>query len=142
MDDEQRFIPQAKEAASKQQVLFHLPFHPQLPPSAEIQHLWHHHVSAPPGKPQLHQLCNAEGLHIPVSQLIVAHCQDPNLGTILSYRKLCQRKGPKVSSYLGTFRGEKGPFIFGNFKQLADCLRHLLALPEVSKSKRTHSVSK
>ncbi len=103
-NDEQHFIAQTKEAASKQQVFFHLPFHPQLLLLAKIQCLWCQHVSAPPGKPQLHQLCNAEGFYIPVHQLIVAYPRDLNLGNVLSYRKLCQRKGPKVSSYLCNFR--------------------------------------
>jgi hypothetical protein len=55
-DDKQCFIAQAKEAALQQQIFFHLPFHPQLPPSAEIQRLWHQHISALPGQPPLHQL--------------------------------------------------------------------------------------
>jgi hypothetical protein len=47
MDDEQRFIAKEKKDASKQWVFFHLPFHPQLPPSAEIQHIWRNNVPSP-----------------------------------------------------------------------------------------------
>ena len=99
-DEERRFIAQTTEEASQQRLFFHLPFHPQLPPSAEIQRLWRQHISTPPGEPALHHLKNAEGYPIPVKQLIVAYRRDLNLGNVLSYRRLCQRKGPKVLSYL------------------------------------------
>jgi hypothetical protein len=99
-DEEWHFIAQTKEEPSQQRLFFHLPFHPQLPPSAEIQRLWRQHISAPPSEPALHQLKNAEEYPIPVKQLIVAYRRDLNLGNILSYRRLCQHKGPKVSSYL------------------------------------------
>jgi hypothetical protein len=106
MDDEQRFIAKEKKDASKQRVFFHLPFHPQLPPSAEIQCIWHSNVSFPRGEPMLHHLKNHEGHCIPMKQMIVAYCRDLNLGNLLSYRKLCQRKGPKVSLYWNTSRDD------------------------------------
>lgn len=108
MDDEQCFIAQAKEAASKQRVFSLLPHHPQLPlpPSAEVQRLWCQNFSTPPGEPQLHQLCNAEGVHIPVRQFIVTYRHDLNLDNICLHRKPCQCKGPKVLSYVSTSTGK------------------------------------
>jgi hypothetical protein len=85
MDDQQRFIAQAKEAALQQQIFFHLPFHPQLPPSAEIQRLWCQHISAPPGQPPLHQPQNAEGYPFPVKQLVIAYRRDLSLGNVFTY---------------------------------------------------------
>ncbi len=99
-DEEKRFIAQAKEEALQQGLFFHLPFHPQLPPSAEIQRLWRQHISTPLGELALHQLKKVGGYPIPVKQLTVAYRRDLNLGNVLAYRRLCQRKGPKVSSYL------------------------------------------
>lgn len=108
MDDEQCFIAQAKEAASKQRVSSHLPHHPQLPlpPSAEVQRLWCQNFSTPPVEPQLHQLRNAEGVHIPVRQFIVTYRHDLNLDNICSYRNPCQCKGPKVLSHVSTSTGK------------------------------------
>jgi hypothetical protein len=60
-DDEQRFITKEKKGASKQRVFFHLPFHPQPPPSAKIQHIWHNNVSSPLGEPMLHHLKKSQG---------------------------------------------------------------------------------
>jgi hypothetical protein len=48
-DDKQCFIAKEKKDASKQWVLFHLPFHPQLPPSAKIQRIWRNNVLSPQG---------------------------------------------------------------------------------------------
>ena len=104
-DDEQCFITQAKETASQQRV-FHLPFHPHSPAVCQDPTPRCQHVSEPSGKPPLHQLCNAEVVHIPVRQLIAAYHQHFYLHNVLSYRKLCQCKGLKVSSYLSNSRGK------------------------------------
>ena len=98
-DDKQCFITQAKETASKQRVFFHLPFHPQLRPLLRSNASG---ASMSPNHQENHRF------HIPVRQLIVAYRQYLNLhnDNVLSYRKLRQCKGPKVSSYLSNSRGK------------------------------------
>ena len=48
------------------------------------------------------ELKNQEGRKIPLEKLTVCYSTHPNLGSLLSYRKICKRTGLKVSSYLET----------------------------------------
>ena len=84
---------------SRNKFFYHVPYHRNNPPSSEIQHYWRTHVSSPPNKRPLHFL-HANGARLPPHRMIVCYSRAPNLGNKLSYRKICQRKGPKVSSYL------------------------------------------
>lgn len=88
-----------KRTQAKTQVFYHLPYHHDNPPSSKIQRLWRQHVSQPTSKVPLHCL-NVNGTHLPIRRMIVCYSRAPNLGNKLSYRKICQRKGLKVSSYL------------------------------------------
>ena len=83
-----------KKKEARRNVYYHLPFHPQNPPSSEIQRQWRRHVWSPP------QSCWRFDQLAPISRMIVCYHRPPNLGNLLSYRKLCKRKGLKVSSYL------------------------------------------
>ena len=88
-----------KEAAARR-VYFHVPYHPNNPPAADIQRLWQLHVADPPGQKPLNQMTNLKEAEVPVDQLVIANHRAPNLGNLLSYRKIAQRNGPKVSSFL------------------------------------------
>jgi hypothetical protein len=89
-----------KEAAAQRRVFLHLPYHPAQPSSREIQHIWHDTVFHPPGSKPLNHLEAENGCLIPIDKLVIAYSRAPNLGNLFSYRKICKRKGPKVSSFL------------------------------------------
>ena len=85
-----------------QRVFLHLPYHPTNPSSKTIQKLWHKLAASPMGQPPFHHLTNDQGYVIPINRLMIAwHCP-PNLGNLLSYRKLSKCTGLKVSSYIKT----------------------------------------
>ena len=95
-----KHLQNKKEEESRQRVFYHLPYHPDNPPSSTIQRLWRKHVSHPIGQIPLNYLKNHEGYPVPIKQLTVCYSRAPNLGNLLSYRKIDKRKGPKVSSLL------------------------------------------
>jgi hypothetical protein len=82
-----------KEAANRQRVFLHLPYHPANPSSKAIQKLWARRVAMPPGQLPLNQLTNEQGYSIPIEQLTIAWHRSPNLSSLLSYRKLHNRTG-------------------------------------------------
>ena len=86
--------------AAKRRVYLHLPYHPANPSSKELQSLWHRTVFNPEDKPPLNQIKNNLGARLPVDRMVIAYSRAPNIGNLLSYRKICKRSGPKVSSYL------------------------------------------
>jgi len=86
--------------SSKRRVFFHLPYHPNNPPSSKIQKLWRDIVFEPRGKTPLNLLTNLGGHPIPIDQLTICYSRAPNLGNLLSYRKIGSRKGSKVSSFI------------------------------------------
>ena len=91
-------LTKKKEEAAKSQVNFHLPFHPSHPTSA-IKQAWKSLVWSPPNKTPLNQL-TVGGHAIPVKRFVLCHHRSPNIGNMLSYRKIDKRLGPKVSHYL------------------------------------------
>ena len=70
------------------QLFFHLPFHPSNPNSAAIQKIWRENIASPLEKPELKDLKNHWGHKIDISKLTVAYSRGPNLGNLLSCRKL------------------------------------------------------
>ena len=89
-----------KETAHRRQIFLHLPYHPSNPSSKTIQKMWMKQVANPPNQPPLHCLTNKKGYNIPIKQLTIAwHCP-PNLGNLLSYRKLNNRTGLKVLAFI------------------------------------------
>ena len=94
------YLKKKKASAAKRQVFYHLPYHPNNPTSATLQKLWRDHVFSPLAKTQLNHLANAGGHQVPIDRMIVCYSRAPNFGNQFSYRKICKRKGPKVSSYL------------------------------------------
>jgi hypothetical protein len=69
-------------------VFFHLPFHPSNPNSAAIQRIWRENIASPLEKPELKDLKNHWGHKIAISKLTVAYSRGPNLGNLLSCRKM------------------------------------------------------
>jgi hypothetical protein len=91
-----------KETAHHRRVFLHLLYHPSNPTSKTIQKLWAERVANPPDQPPLRCLTNAKGYNIPIEQLTIAWHRPPNLGNLLSYRRLNNRAGLKVSSFIKT----------------------------------------
>ena len=73
---------------SDKSVCLHLRYHPANPPSHTIQALWRRHVLTPLGETPLFDLKNRAGFSVDVRRLIIAYSRAPNLGNILSCRKI------------------------------------------------------
>ena len=91
-----------KETSNRRRVFLHLPYHPANPSSKTIQNLWTRRIAHPPGQPAFSSLTNETGYNIPIERLTIAWHRPPNLGNLLSYRKLHNRTGLKVSSFIKT----------------------------------------
>ena len=89
----------SKESTSSDKVFFHLEFHPENPPSRDIQSLWREHVSHPPGAAPLNTLKNLNKCEVGFSKLVVAYSRPPNLRNRFSVRDIHGR-GKLVSDYL------------------------------------------
>ena len=85
---------------SNRKLTFQLRYHPNDPPAHLIQKLARECLFHPTGKPRLNQLNNLEGGAIPLDGMVIAYSRSYNISNLLSYRKICNRPGPKVSSYL------------------------------------------
>ena len=83
----------------KERVYLNLPYDPDNPSSKVIHSLWRSHVSSPSGELPLNNMTNNVGVEIEVDQLTIAYHRKPNLGNLLSYRKIAKRAGSKVSSF-------------------------------------------
>ena len=81
-------------------MFYKLKFHPGDPDSVLIQRLWRSCVLQPPGKPHLSKLRNQFGDFVKIDRLCIAYSRHLNIGNLLSYRKICNRPGPKVSSFI------------------------------------------
>ena len=84
---------------SKRQVYFHLQFHPEDPPSRDLQRLWRDFVSHPAGERPLSELKNQRDEIVGFSRLIVAYSRPLNLRNRFSVRDIHSR-GRAVSEYL------------------------------------------
>ncbi len=84
-------------------MFLHLPYHPANPSSKSIQKLWHDVVATLKGQTPLHCLTNQQGYDIPIERLAIAWHSLPNLGNLLSYRKLENCTGLKVLSFIKTW---------------------------------------
>ena len=89
----------AKKEESHRQVRFHLEFHPQDPPSREIQHLWRSEIAHPYNETPLRELENCEHVPMGFDRLIVAYSRPLNLRNLFSVRDISE-KGSAVSTYL------------------------------------------
>lgn len=78
----------ARSSLDHTSVFLHLRYHPSNPSSQVIQELWRRHVLTPMDKTPLHLLRNRAGYPTEIKRLIVAYSRAPNLGNILSCRKV------------------------------------------------------
>ena len=90
---------EAKLQQAKRRVYFHMDYHPQGPRACDVQRLFESAVLNPPNKLPFNKLGPGE-TDIPVDTMIVAHHRTLNLDNLFSYRKICKRDGPSVSSFL------------------------------------------
>jgi hypothetical protein len=65
-----------------------------------IQSLWRNYIAALPNKIPLSEIVGHNGFACGIDRLIVVHHRPPNLGNLLSYRKLKPNYDPPVLSYL------------------------------------------
>ncbi len=69
-------------------VFFHLKYHPANPPASMIQRMWRSHVLTPHRATPLYHLRNKDGCRVNIRKLTIAYNRAPNLGNLLSCRKL------------------------------------------------------
>jgi hypothetical protein len=98
--DEYRLQIKTKLNETSHKIFFHLKYHPSDPKSSEMQKLWRSSIFQPDGKPALNQLDNYNLERVTVNKLVICYSRHHNIGNLLSYRKICKRKGLKVSSFL------------------------------------------
>jgi hypothetical protein len=79
---------------------FHIEYHLMNMPARKMQSLWRNYIAAPPKKIPLSDIVGPSGATCGINGLIVAHQRPPNLGNLLSYRKLKPNSGHHISSYL------------------------------------------
>ena len=80
------------------EIFFHLKYNPSDPKSSEIQKLWRSSIFQLDGKPAFNQLKNCDLERVTVNKLVVCYSRHHNIENILSYCKICKRKGLNVSS--------------------------------------------
>ena len=66
--------------ASRRRVCLHLPFHPDNPPSRQLQHLWRKLVAHPLGKRPLNRIKANLGESVPIDQMIICYSRAHNIG--------------------------------------------------------------
>ena len=83
-----------------QSVILHLPFHPNDPPSYQIQRAWSQFVAKPEYKMPLWDMRNPKTKgKCNIRRLIIAYHRPMNLGNMLSHRNLSDLPGPPVSFF-------------------------------------------
>jgi len=97
---QREYLKTRKAEESKHRVFLHLPFHPNDPSSKQLQKVWRETMASPPGQIPLDRIKTRFGDLMPVSRMTVSYRRSLNLGNLLSYRKICSRSGPKVSSFI------------------------------------------
>jgi hypothetical protein len=90
--------PPAPDAEADRLWLFKVRYHPQDPPSSALHQAWESTVANPRLSKPLHRI---DVNYKPIGQrrFLVCYKRPPNLGNLLSYRKL-KPTGPPVSSFL------------------------------------------
>ncbi|KAL7502226.1 hypothetical protein ACHAXN_000240, partial [Cyclotella atomus] len=97
-EDRER-LSKLKSIDSQNQVYFHLQFHPEDPPSRDIQRIWQEHVSHPKNETPLSLCKNLDDERVGFSKLVVAYSRPLNLKNRFSVRDIHSRGRP-VSEYL------------------------------------------
>jgi hypothetical protein len=97
-EDRER-LSKLKSIDSQNQVYFHLQFHPEDPPSRDIQRIWQEHVSHPKNETPLSLCKNLDDERVGFSKLVVAYSRPLNLKNRFSVCDIHSRGRP-VSEYL------------------------------------------
>jgi hypothetical protein len=98
-DEDKERLCKLKKIASNKQIYFHLQYHPEDPPSRDIQKIWKEHVSHPADDAPLHHCYNLDKQRVGFSKLVVAYSRPLNLKNRFSVRDIHSRGRP-VSEYL------------------------------------------
>ena len=77
-----------QDKSDNDMLFFHLPVHPSNPSSSHIQKQWRDIIATLKGANTLATLKNYTGHRIPISKLTIAYSRPPNLGNLLSCRKV------------------------------------------------------
>ena len=82
-------------------VIFHLPYHPNDPPSHQIQQAWRQTVASPKYHMPLPDMRNPKSKEkCNIQRMIIAYRRPMNIGNLLSHRNLdTNSTAPPVSSY-------------------------------------------
>ena len=107
IDNSRNYIDPNIPAATKEHIpnlFLHLRYHPQDPAPPALQKAWRDTMALPPHSPPLAAIpvrSQDTSGHVPfgIDRLIVSYHRPPNLGNMLSYRKLSNDTGPPVSSF-------------------------------------------
>ena len=75
----------------QESIFFHLRYHPNDPPSPAIQDVFRTNVLSPDYCHHLNDVRNHSKIKIGLKRLVVAYSRAPNLGNLLTYRKLTTR---------------------------------------------------
>ena len=87
-----------QKAPSGRRIAFHLKYHPADPPSRVTQQLFKDCIFEPAGEKILTQLISFDDRHTPTDGIVLAYSRPLNISNLLSYRKIHNRPGSKVSS--------------------------------------------
>lgn len=96
---DRKLLPPTTDPDKSRLWLFKVRYHPQDPPSTAIRKAWEDTIANPPlSKPLEHFDFAYKALGH--RRFLVCYTRPPNLGNLLSYRKLKPNTGPPVSSFL------------------------------------------
>ena len=84
----------------KDNICFHLTFHPCNSQSHTLQTLWRELVLQPPGKNHLNSLRYFNQDRIRASRVILAYSRHPTIGNLLICQNICKRLGLNVTLFL------------------------------------------
>ena len=90
--------PKSDQATNNHSLFLHLQYHPNDPPSSHLQENFREYVLSPRYKHPLPNVRNHAGNPTGINRMIVCYSRAPNLGDLLSYRKL-PTTGPQASSF-------------------------------------------
>ena len=98
-ESDMELLEKKKWIKSNKQIFFHLQYHPEDPPSRDIQKLWTDLVAEPTGERPLHEMKNMDGHKVGFNNLVVAYSRPLNLRNRFTVRDIHCRGRP-VSEYL------------------------------------------
>jgi hypothetical protein len=96
---EQAALKEQKLEDGKNQLYFHLQYHPEDPKARAIQELWTEYFSHPPGHPAAALMTNRNGDPCGIDKLVVAYSRPLNLRNRFSVRNI-HGMGRPVSQFL------------------------------------------